>query len=56
MCACVSTSRDKPHECRNSLRCDTYEPPRVLPDGTVTALKPIPTNTRAAAAEVRCFC
>lgn len=33
--------------------CDTYEPPRVLPDGTVTALKPIPTNTRAACAEVR---
>lgn len=35
------------------VMCDTYEPPRVLPDGTVTALKPIPTNTRAACAEVR---
>lgn len=33
--------------------CDTYEPPRVLPDGSVTPLKPIPTNTRAACAEVR---
>lgn len=33
--------------------CDAYEPPRVLPDGTVSALKPIPTNTRAACAEVR---
>lgn len=33
-------------------RCDTYEPPRMLPDGTMTALKPIPTNTRAACAEV----
>ena len=35
------------------VMCDAYEPPRVLPDGTVTALKPIPTNTRAACAEVR---
>lgn len=33
-------------------RCDTYEPPRMLPDGTMTPLKPIPTNTRAACAEV----
>lgn len=35
------------------VMCDAYEPPRVLPDGTVSALKPIPTNTRAAAADVR---
>ena len=34
------------------VMCDCYEPPRVLPDGTVSALKPIPTNTRAACAEV----
>lgn len=51
--------RARTHEAwpaRGSLplcRCDAYEPPRVLPDGTVTALKPIPTNTRAACAEVR---
>lgn len=31
--------------------CDTYEPPRVLPDGTLGAPKPIPTNTRHACAE-----
>ena len=34
------------------VMCDTYEPPRLLPDGTVTPLIPIPTNTRAACAEV----
>lgn len=34
------------------VMCDTYEPPRAQPDGTMTALKPIPTNTRAACAEV----
>ena len=34
------------------VMCDAYEPPRVNPDGTVTAIKPIPTNTRAACAEV----
>lgn len=33
------------------MMCDTYEPPRMTPDGNVTALKPIPTNTRAACAE-----
>ncbi|KIZ04228.1 glutamine synthetase [Monoraphidium neglectum] len=32
--------------------CDAYEPPRVNPDGTVTDIVPIPTNTRAAAAAV----
>ncbi|GAX75146.1 hypothetical protein CEUSTIGMA_g2590.t1 [Chlamydomonas eustigma] len=30
---------------------DTYEPPRLLPDGTITPLIPLPTNTRAACAE-----
>lgn len=34
------------------VMCDTYEPPRLLPDGTLTELKPIPTNTRAACADV----
>lgn len=34
------------------VMCDTYEPPRSSPDGTMTDIKPIPTNTRAAAAEV----
>ena len=33
------------------VMCDTYEPPRLLPDGTVTKLKPLPTNTRAACAD-----
>jgi hypothetical protein len=32
--------------------CDTYEPPRLLKDGTMTPIKPIPTNTRAACADV----
>jgi hypothetical protein len=44
--------------------CDAYEPPRILPDGTVSGIKAIPTNTRAACAEVgactrscrRCTC
>ena len=31
--------------------CDTYEPPRVLPDGTLSAPKALPTNTRAACAD-----
>ncbi|KAJ9529624.1 hypothetical protein QJQ45_014392 [Haematococcus lacustris] len=34
------------------VMCDTYEPPRLLPDGTVVPMKPIPTNTRAACADV----
>eukprot|EP00878_Enallax_costatus_P001582 GHUV01001733.1.p1 GENE.GHUV01001733.1~~GHUV01001733.1.p1 ORF type:complete len:381 (+),score=83.58 GHUV01001733.1:143-1285(+) len=34
------------------VMCDTYEPPRVNPDGTVGAPKPIPTNTRASCAAV----
>jgi hypothetical protein len=34
------------------VMCDTYEPPRLEKDGTVTDIKPIPTNTRAAAAVV----
>jgi glutamine synthetase len=32
------------------VMCDCYEPPRQNPDGTVTDLVPIPTNTRAACA------
>lgn len=32
--------------------CDAYEPPRVNPDGTVSSIKAIPTNTRAACADV----
>jgi len=28
--------------------CDCYEPPRLEKDGSVTPMKPIPTNTRAA--------
>lgn len=32
--------------------CDTYEPPRVFPDGTVGAPKPIPTNSRFSCAAV----
>ncbi len=32
--------------------CDAYEPPRINADGTVTGIKAIPTNTRAACAEV----
>lgn len=34
------------------VMCDTYEPPRLLPDGTVTPMIALPTNTRAACAEV----
>mmetsp|Transcript_4423 Transcript_4423/g.7332 ORF Transcript_4423/g.7332 Transcript_4423/m.7332 type:complete len:380 (-) Transcript_4423:507-1646(-) len=34
------------------VMCDTYEPPRLNPDGTVTPMKPIPTNTRAACSDV----
>jgi glutamine synthetase len=34
------------------VMCDTYEPPRVAPDGTVEAPKPIPTNTRFSCAAV----
>lgn len=34
------------------VMCDTYEPPRLLPDGTVTPMKALPTNTRAACADV----
>jgi glutamine synthetase len=34
------------------VMCDTYEPPRVKPDGTVVPMKPLPTNTRFACAEV----
>lgn len=34
------------------VMCDTYEPPRANPDGTILAMKPLPTNTRAACAEV----
>lgn len=34
------------------VMCDCYEPPRVNEDGTVSAIKPIPTNTRAACADV----
>ena len=33
------------------VMCDCYEPPRLMPDGTVTPLIAIPTNTRAACAE-----
>lgn len=31
--------------------CDTYEPPRTKPDGTVVPMKALPTNTRCACAE-----
>jgi len=34
------------------VMCDTYEPPRMNKDGTVTPIKPIPTNTRHACNEV----
>lgn len=34
------------------VMCDCYEPPRVAADGTVTPMKAIPTNTRAACDEV----
>ncbi len=34
------------------VMCDTYEPPRPQPDGSVIPIKPIPTNTRFACAEV----
>eukprot|EP00200_Dunaliella_tertiolecta_P003590 CAMPEP_0202347934 /NCGR_PEP_ID=MMETSP1126-20121109/6085_1 /ASSEMBLY_ACC=CAM_ASM_000457 /TAXON_ID=3047 /ORGANISM="Dunaliella tertiolecta, Strain CCMP1320" /LENGTH=406 /DNA_ID=CAMNT_0048939559 /DNA_START=348 /DNA_END=1568 /DNA_ORIENTATION=+ len=33
------------------VMCDTYEPPRANKDGTMTPLKALPTNTRAACAE-----
>eukprot|EP00232_Nephroselmis_pyriformis_P011598 CAMPEP_0182890502 /NCGR_PEP_ID=MMETSP0034_2-20130328/22699_1 /TAXON_ID=156128 /ORGANISM="Nephroselmis pyriformis, Strain CCMP717" /LENGTH=378 /DNA_ID=CAMNT_0025024057 /DNA_START=56 /DNA_END=1192 /DNA_ORIENTATION=- len=32
--------------------CDVYEPPRLNEDGTVTEMKPLPTNTRADCAKV----
>lgn len=38
------------------VMCDTYEPPRMQPDGTMTPIKPIPTNTRHACNEVRAVC
>jgi hypothetical protein len=38
------------------VMCDCYEPPKVKADGTLEAMKPIPTNTRAACAEVRKDC
>ena len=38
------------------VMCDTYEPPRVNPDGSVSSIKPLPTNTRAACAEVHSRC
>jgi hypothetical protein len=34
------------------VMCDAYVPPSLLPDGSVSPLVPIPTNTRAACAEV----
>jgi glutamine synthetase len=34
------------------VMCDTYEPPKVLPDGTQAEMKPIPTNTRFACADI----
>lgn len=34
------------------VMCDTYEPPRVKDDNTVTDPVPLPTNTRHACAEV----
>jgi glutamine synthetase len=34
------------------VMCDTYEPPRLNPDNSVTPMKPIPTNTRFACNEV----
>uniref|UniRef100_A0A061QTY8 Glutamine synthetase n=2 Tax=Tetraselmis sp. GSL018 TaxID=582737 RepID=A0A061QTY8_9CHLO len=34
------------------VMCDSYEPPRILEDGTLTDLVPIPTNTRAPCDEV----
>lgn len=34
------------------VMCDTYEPPRMTQDGTMTDIKPIPTNTRHACNEV----
>jgi hypothetical protein len=33
------------------VMCDCYEPPKVLPDGTMAPPVAIPTNTRAACAE-----
>lgn len=35
------------------VMCDCYEPPRLNADGTITPPKAIPTNTRAAYADVR---
>ena len=34
------------------VMCDTYEPPRPQKDGSVIPMKPLPTNTRFACAEV----
>lgn len=34
------------------VMCDCYEPPRLNPDGSITPMKAIPTNTRAACADV----
>eukprot|EP00798_Chlamydomonas_sp_ICE-L_P013759 gene13759-19662_t len=34
------------------VMCDTYEPPQIMPDGSVKDINPIPTNTRHAAAEI----
>jgi len=34
------------------VMCDTYEPPRMTKDGTMTPIKALPTNTRAACAEI----
>jgi glutamine synthetase len=34
------------------VMCDAYEPPRVNKDGSVTDIVPLPTNTRAACADV----
>lgn len=32
--------------------CDTYEPPRQKEDGTMSEIKPLPTNTRFECAQV----
>jgi len=34
------------------VMCDCYEPPRLNPDGSVTPMKPLPSNTRHACADV----
>jgi glutamine synthetase len=31
---------------------DTYKPPKLMSDGFVTPMVPLPTNTRAACAEI----